>query len=386
MAQLATQICFSQDIDVVRILDRYIASNYLKGLLPVMVLLLGLFSLIALADELEQVGEGTFQQIDAFLVILYTSPRRMVDLLPVAALLGGLMGLGAMANHQELIAARASGMSKAHMAWPVFKAVLLVAAVAVLMQSTLVPVSERAASEIRSKTLEQTSMEDGGRLQFWTRSGENFVHVSDVLFNRILQGVEIYSTGENGKLRQIIQARQATIVGDDTWLLDGVIQTRLDGMTASEEQIDRLSWTGLLSEEQANILILPLDALAPSDLVRYILYLRANGLDTHHFQVIFWQQVSIVIAILAMGLLSLPMLVGSTRGISAGQRIMTGGIIGIAFYLVQQLTGHLAGLFNLLPSLTILAPVFILLAVSILAQFWRGEGMRKPWQRSTVSL
>ncbi|MFN2164803.1 MAG: LPS export ABC transporter permease LptG [Anaerolineae bacterium] len=369
-----------------RILDRYIASNYLKGLLPVMVLLLALFSLVALADELEQVGKGSFRQVDAFLVILYTAPRRMVDLLPVTALLGGLMGLGAMANHQELIAARSSGLSKAHMAWPVFKAVLLVAALAMMMQSILVPASERAASEVRSKSLEQTTLEDGGRLQFWTRSRENFVHVNDVLFNRILQGVEIYTTGQNGELRQIIQARQATIVGQDTWLLDGVTQTRLEGMTAIEEQIDRLSWTGLLSEEQANILILPLEALAPVDLVRYILYLRANGLDTHHFQVIFWQQISSIIAILAMGLLSLPMLVGSTRGISAGQRIMTGGIIGIVFYLLQQLTGHLAGLFNLIPSLTILTPVIILLAISILAQFWRSGSMRKPWRPSPVSV
>jgi lipopolysaccharide export system permease protein len=369
-----------------KILDRYIASNYLKGLLPVMLLLLALFSLIALTDELEQVGEGSFRQIDAFLVILYTSPRRIVDLMPVTALLGGLMGLGALANHQELIAARAAGLSKAHMAWPVFKAVLLVASITVVLQTVLVPISERAASDLRSRTLAQTTVEAEGRLQFWTRSSENFVHVGDVLFNRVLQDVEIYSTDDKGKLQQIIQARQATIVGGDTWLLEGVVQTRLVGMTASEEQIDRLSWIGLLSEEQANILILPLEALAPHDLFRYIQHLRANALDTHHFRVLFWQQVSIVFAILAMGLLSLPMLVGSTRAISAGQRIMTGGIIGIVFYLVQQLTGHLAGLFNLVPSVTIMTPVFVLLAIAVMAQFWRAGSGRASNRAQAESL
>jgi lipopolysaccharide export system permease protein len=287
------------------------------------------------------------------------------------------MGLGGMANHQELISARAAGMSKARMALPVFKAVMLVAAVAVLMQSVLVPASERAASEIRSKSLEQTSMEAEGRLRFWTRSGDNFVQVGDVLFNQVLQNVEIYSTGDQGKIKQIIQAREATIVGSDTWLLNQVTRTRLDGMSATEETLDRLSWNGLLSEEQTNILLLPLEALSPRDLVQYILHLRSNGLDTHHFRVIFWQQVSIIIAIVAMGLLSLPMLVGSTRSVSAGQRIMTGGIIGIVFYLFQQVTGHLAGLFNWIPSVTILTPVLILLAVSILAQFWRSGSVGK---------
>ena len=85
------------------ILDRYIASSYLKGMVPVMLLLLTLFSFMALAEELEDVGEGTFRQIDAFLVVLYTSPRRIVDLMPVTALLGGLMGLGALVGPDDAV-------------------------------------------------------------------------------------------------------------------------------------------------------------------------------------------------------------------------------------------------------------------------------------------
>jgi lipopolysaccharide export system permease protein len=138
------------------ILDRYFVASYLKGMVPVLFLLLTLFSFVALAEELEQVGEGTFKQLDAFLVILYTAPRRIVDLMPVTALLGGLMGLGALANHQELIAARSSGMSKARMARPVFEACLLVAALVVLMQSLVIPFTERTASELRSKALGRT--------------------------------------------------------------------------------------------------------------------------------------------------------------------------------------------------------------------------------------
>ena len=355
-----------------KILDRYIVVNYLMGLFPVLLLLLALFSFVALADELEEVGKGTFSQIDAFLVLLYTSPRRIVDLMPVSALLGGLMGLGAMANHHELVAARAAGMSKARMARPVFEAVLMAAALVIFMQALLIPVSERAASELRSKALEETSLGLGGNLEFWTRSGENFVHVSDVLFNRILENIEIYNTDSKGKLRQLIQARRATIVGNDTWLLEEVVRTRLDGLTANEERRPSMEWKGLLSEEQANILILPLEALAPLDLVRYITHLQANDLDTHHFRVIFWQQVSVVITVLAMGLLSLPLLVGSTRAISASQRIIMGGIIGIVFYLLQQVTGHFAELFNLIPSVTILTPVLLLLAIAVMAQYWRG--------------
>ena len=358
------------------ILDRYIASSYLKGMIPVMLLLLSLFSFLSLAEELEEVGQGTFRLIDAFLVVLYTSPRRIVDLMPVTALLGGLMGLGALANHQELIAARGAGMSRARMARPVFQATMIAAVLVVLMQTLLIPVSERAASKVRSKSLEATSFDAGGRLEFWTRSGENFVHVSDVLFGQILEGVEIYNTDEGGKLSTLIQAEKATIIGVDTWLLEDVTRTQLSDMTAVGDHLESTKWTNLLSQEQADILILPLEALAPHDLVLYIRYLRENDLDTHHFRVIFWKQISVVIAVIAMGLLSLPLLVGSTRSVAASQRVILGGIIGIVFYLLQQATGHLASLFNLIPSVTILTPVLVLLAIAVMAQYW--QGFRKP--------
>jgi lipopolysaccharide export system permease protein len=359
------------------ILDRYIMGHFVKGVLPVLLLLLALFSFLTLAEELEDVGKGTFTQLDAFLVILYTSPRRIVDLLPVTTLLGGLMGLGVMANHHELVAARAAGMSRVRMAFPVFLVSLSLAVLVALMQSLLIPVSEREASQLRSRSLEETSVEAAGKLEFWTRSGGSIVHVNDVLFNSILSDVEIYSTNQHGKLMQLIQAEQATITGADTWLLKNVVRTGLDGLVAAEDRFPQLEWIGLLSREQADILMLPLESLAPYDLLRYIGHQDENDLDTHNLRVIFWTQMSVMIAVIAMGLLSLPMLAGSTRSISASQRILGGGIIGIAFYLIQQLSGNMANLFGLLPSLTIMAPVLLLLAVAVTAQFWHPRP-RKP--------
>ena len=77
--------------------------------------------------------------------------------MPVTALLGGLMGLGAMANHQELIAARAAGLSKARMAGRYSRpraACVHGGADAIHPGSA----SERAALGLRSKSLEATSV------------------------------------------------------------------------------------------------------------------------------------------------------------------------------------------------------------------------------------
>ncbi len=133
------------------------------------------------------------------------------------------------------------------------------------------------------------------------------------------------------------------------------------------QQRDNMQWNALLSADQAAALILPLEALAPNDLLKTIANLKQNQLDTHRYEIVLWQQISLLPSLLAMALMSLPLLLGSVRTVSASQRALTGGLIGIGFYLLQQLSGHLAGILGLNPSLLILTPPFVLLAIAIAA-------------------
>ena len=97
-------------------IDRYICRSFIGGCIPVLLLLLSLFSFLALSEELEDVGKGAYELLDALLVIVYTLPTRLVYLLPVTVLLGGLLGLGTLANHSELISMRAAAISPVRLA------------------------------------------------------------------------------------------------------------------------------------------------------------------------------------------------------------------------------------------------------------------------------
>jgi len=363
------------------LLDRYIMRNFLLGMVPVLLLLLVLFSFMALAEELEDVGQGTFTQFDAFMVVLYTAPRRIVDLLPVTTLVGGLMGLGIMANHQELIAARVSGMSQPRMALPIFVLTIGLVVVVLLMQSFLIPFSERTANRLRAHVLVETDVHTGEGVEFWTRSGNNYVRVNDVRLGRLPSNIEIYTTDAKGRFKRLIEARSAYITGGDYWLLRDVLLTTIDGLVVHAEKRDELEWPGLLSSRQASILVLPLEALAPLDLSRLIDFQRDNGLDTHRYRVVWWQQVSITLAVIGMGLMALPLLMGSTRTISASQRVVLGGLVGIGFYLLQQVAGHMSSLFQLNPPITIMTPGVLLLAVAIYAQFVDDRRKRRARRR-----
>jgi lipopolysaccharide export system permease protein len=348
-------------------IDRYIMQRFLAGIFPVLFLLIALFSFMALAEELEDVGLGDFTLPDALMVVFLTTPKRIVELLPVTALLGGLLGLGAMANNRELIAIRTSGLSKRRIALTVSMLAVILGVCITILQFYVVPGFEREAAHLRGQSLQDTEADPDSSGAFWTRNDGFFIHVNEVRFDRTLVDIEIYSMDDRGRLSQLLQAVSADYAGDDNWLLNGVLHSKLESAQVKESFQNSLLWSNLLSAEQASVLMLPLQALAPHDLVRTIKNLKHNQLDTHSYEIVLWQQVSLLPGLLAMALLSLPFLLGSVRAVSAGQRVMIGGLIGIGFYLIQQLSGHLAGILGMNPAVVILTPPFILLGIAIVA-------------------
>lgn len=348
-------------------IDRYIMQRFVLGIIPALLLLLTLFSFMALAEELEDVGNGSFMLPDALMVVFLTTPKRIVELLPVTALLGGLLGLGAMANNRELIAIRTSGISKGRIAQTVAVLAVFLGIFISILQFYVVPGFEREAATLRGQALQNTEARPGDSQAFWTRNDNNFIRVNGVRSDQTLTDIEIYSMDKQGRLKRLISAANAYYAGQDNWLLTGVIQSKFKDAKVLESQHVNMQWNGLLSAEQASVLILPLEALAPNDLVSTIANLKRNQLDTHQYEVVLWQQVSQLPGLLAMALMSLPFLLGSVRAVSASQRTMIGGLIGIGFYLLQQLSGHMAGILGLNPPLVILTPPFVLLAIAIFA-------------------
>ena len=89
-------------------LDRYLSSSFFRGFFLVVLVLVSLFSFLELVTQLDDVGKGNFQPVDAFIFVGLTLPKRIIDMLPISALLGGIIGLGMLAERGELIAMRAA--------------------------------------------------------------------------------------------------------------------------------------------------------------------------------------------------------------------------------------------------------------------------------------
>jgi lipopolysaccharide export system permease protein len=354
-------------------IDRYLTTSFLGGCVPVLLLLLSLFSFLSLSEELEDVGEGAYELVDALLVVVYTMPALVVDILPVTVLLGGLLGLGALANNLELISMRAAAITPVRIALPIIKLSVVLIAVVMLLQSVVIPRVEYKASQLRAKTFMdpglaglEEEMGVGVDSEFWTRNKGYFIRIGLVQPNRTLAGVEIYQFDQQGNLVKALQTPTAELLQDNTWLLHEVRDTQLGKTKAQSEFKDTLLWDALLSEEQTRTLITPASSLAPADLWRFITRLEENNMNSESSRVMFWRQMSVPLGLLGMALLSLPFLLGSTRTVPVGQRVAMGGLIGITYYLVQQISGHLAGIMHWNVALTVMAPGLLILGIAVI--------------------
>jgi len=357
-------------------LNRYLVSSMLKALVPVMLMLLALFSFLALAEELEDVGKGSYSTMNAVTVVGLTLANRLLDLLPVMLLLGALVGLGGLAGNSELTAARAAGRSPWQLMQPPLLTALLVGLALLGIAQYVVPAAEQRAETLRARAMTDVSMREAldestgesRQEDIWTRSNNQIVKVGWIGAAGHLEDVEIYSFDDKG-LASVRQVSMAEVLDERNWQLDDVHVLRaadpaIDTAASSagtQSDLVRERWQIDLAEDRLSVLALPPASLSLFDLRGRILRSQANDLDVHGLRVMLWQRLSLPLAAIAMVLLALPFVFGSTRVLSVGERVTFGVIAGVLFYLLEQSSAHFAIIYRLNPVLMAVLPECLIL-------------------------
>ena len=336
----------------------------MRGGSPVLLGLLGLFGFIELAEQLEDVGKGTFSSLDALRIVAFSLPRIGIDVLPVTCLLGTVVGLGALANQSEITAMRAGGVGTGKLTRPLLVLLGIVIVSVASVQQYLIPDFERRSAGLRAHALANTSVQDD---EHWTRSGSSLVRVGDVRYGTVPLDIEVYEFDAQGGIVRLTQAASADVISANEWLLHDVTVTRFGAAEASRTHADRLPWKNRISAEQLAAFVQADHALAPADLADYIGYLQDNGLDTHRYRLLLWHQLSLPFGLAAMALLGVPFVTGSTRAIPLGTRLTLGGAVGIAFYLLERTVTQIGLLYHLPAAPTSLAPDLLALAAALAA-------------------
>lgn len=336
------------------IIDRYILRAVLLGSLLAMLTLLPLVAFLLLADELHDVGTGRYSLGEAFSVIALSLPRYAYLLFPIVALIGSLLGLGNLAAHFELVAMRAAGISLGRILGSVLRAGLVLALLAGIMGELVAPVSEEQARQLRAEALsEQIALKT--RYGFWARDGSAFINIRQILPGGRLRDVYIYEFDPEKRLKQSTHA-QAAVYKGDVWQLEGIRQSEVNERGVQTRTMATADWQSLLDPAMVSLLLVDPNILPVWGLYRYIRFMDDNGLSALAYEVAFWGKIAMPLVILAMLFLSVPLVFSAQRRQGLGQRILTGVLIGIGFYILDKALTQLPLVYDFNPMLAAFLP------------------------------
>lgn len=346
-----------------RILDFYIGRSFLYYVTIICLILLVLFSLFELISQLDDVGQGNYHLKDAFAFIALTLPKRLLDLMPISTLLGGILALGMMADRGELVAMEASGISILRICTPALITGMLLMLLSAILAELVVPGMERMARETRAQAISDTNI-TLTRQGFWARKGDSYIHVDKVLRHGKAANIDIFAFDTTGRLQTFSHAKKAQLQDNRQWVLSDITQKIIADNNITTKHIRTLNLDSFLSVDQVRVLELPPYSISTPDLILYIKALQQSGQNAAQYSLALCRKLTVPLTTGAMVLLSLSFVFGSTRNISASQRITSGALVGIVLYFSDQILMQWGLMLNLSPWITAMAPVLLVSSIA----------------------
>ncbi|MEJ2590335.1 MAG: LPS export ABC transporter permease LptG [Candidatus Thiodiazotropha sp.] len=341
---------------MISLLDRYIGRAVLLSIIAVLVLLLVLIGFFQVLTELEEVGKDYTTAL-AYIYVLMTMPRFTYELFPVATLLGSLIGLGTLAGNGELNAMRAAGVSIGRILLSTLKVGILMLLLVVVIGEYVAPRAELQAQKMKMDAL-SAHVTLKTRYGFWSRDGNSYINIREILPNRVLADVSVYDYDGGQRLKRALHARRA-VYGDEGWVLESVRESDFTPGRILVSHRKSMPWSTRLQPSLLDVVTVTPQLLPAWDLWRYIGFLKQNGQSAQSYEVAFWGKLIAPLVTLVMLFLSVPFVFGSLRSVGIGQRVFVGAIFGIVFFLLNRAFSYLAVVYDLNALFSSLIPVLI---------------------------
>ena len=341
------------------ILDRYVASMYIRAAALSFAALLGLFYIGTFIDKTDKVFKGQATPQMVIQLLGYMTPQFVYFVIPLAALLGVLVTFGLLSRSSELSVMKACGISLYRIAAPLLVLSLGWSAILYGLEQRIMAHANEKAEALDSRIRGKLPRTSNPLTRQWVvgRDGAIYHYTYFDPQRKSLQNLEIYRPAKDGwKLESQLFAREVTFKGD-TWLATTGWQQDFGGRTA---------WTAF--PERALPLEPPdyFETLQPiaemmtvPQLKRYIDELSASGFNVVPLTIDLQKKLAFPFVTVVMTLLAIPF------GMTAGKRGTLYGIgIGIVLALIYWILG---GAFAAVGKAGILGPIMAGWAPNILA-------------------
>lgn len=371
---------------------RLIYAEVLSAIALVAAGFLALFFFFDLVDELQYLGRGNgvnaaesiYQIRHALLYVSLLIPNHLYELLPISVLIGTIVVMARLAQSSEFTILRTSGLGP----WRALRLLLWLGALFVFLSFAvgdyLAPASERAAQLLKAQYQNKITVGQTGAWLKEKQSGSSYVvNVKELSPNNEMRGVQIFEFDSKGLIVSTTQAPIAKFTSSDAWELQQATRAEFQvraalGSANSTQEVAKVSrsvlpayrWSTEISAEMVSVALLKPERMATIDLFKYIRHLDANGQTAQRYEIEFWKKVFYPLSCLVMVMLALPFAYLHFRSGGIAAYVFTGVMIGISFFLLNNVFGYIGNLRNWQPWLAAATPGLLYMAVSLGAFGW----------------
>ena len=378
-----------------RTIRRLIYGEVLASIAFVAVGFLALFFFFDMVDELQYLGKNAagaasadanaYQIRHALLYVALLIPSHLYELVPISVLIGTIFVMARLAQSSEYTILRTSGLEP----WRALRLLLALGAFFVVLcfaiGDYLAPPADRAAQLLKARYQGRITI---GQTGAWLKEKQAYnsyvVNVRALSSDNELQGVRVFEFDNKGLLTSITQSPLARFGKDDSGQLQGGTRTEFavraaqpgagetgrDSAKISINPITSFRWPTEISAEMVSVAVLKPERMGTLDLFNYVRHLNANGQSAQRYEIEFWKKVFYPLSCLVMVVLALPFAYLHFRSGGIAGYVFGGVMIGISFFLLNNVFGYIGNLQSWQPWLAAAAPGLLYMAISLGAFGW----------------
>jgi len=269
-----------------RILDRYLAGEFLRIFIFSLAVFLSLSAIVDLFDRLSR-----FLDVSGMVVIQYYVNRLPwfgFQVMPVAVLLAALFSLGRMARNNELLAMKMGHLSAFRIVVPLLVLGLMVSVAVLILGESIIPqMNERALDAYRIHVQKVSPFQRTKNNDIWYRAkGNRFLHISLLEpVSGTVRGLTLFELTPDFRLQKRIDAKEATWQDGRWQLYNGQVSSTTPGGTHRVDPFRTL--TLYLEEKPADLaqVVREAEEMTSGELREYIERLAKTGVNSVRYQV-----------------------------------------------------------------------------------------------------
>jgi lipopolysaccharide export system permease protein len=366
-------------------ITRYIRQQVLLSATFVLVAFIGLFAFFDFLAEMDRLLRPGVKISAVALSIALGLPARVYELAPLASLIGAVYTLAGLANTSQFTVMRSAGLGMRMALQIMLKIGLVIVLITLIVGEVATPLAERLSVVLSDTKL--ASVKRDGRLSSgqWLRdtvqdpaTGKRVRYVNFKAYteNEGMADLTVYEFTIDNRLLSVLYAQKAVYEADGRWLLSNtqhktmVYDINEQPVSLAEKTLAVDVWHSAIDPDVLSGVYIDPEKMSALQLLRYGRFLKENRQRTDKVDLALAKKVFYPLAVFVMMIIALPFAYLHSRNGGVSFKIFIGIMLGIAFYLMNNLFSHLTVVASMPPLLSASIPSVIALLLGFLGLWW----------------